>query len=68
MLEQIEQILNKEIRPLLAAHGGEMETLSFVDGVYRFRLRGQCADCPSASLTSETLIAQTLMNAVPQVK
>ncbi len=41
MLEQIEQVLNETVRPQLALHGGDIESLSCEDGVYRFRLLGQ---------------------------
>ena len=33
--------------------------------MYRFRLLGQCANCPSAYLTTETLIQEELLQAVP---
>ena len=65
MLEQIEQVLNEIIRPQLALHGGDIQSLDCEDGVYRFRLLGQCANCPSAYLTTETLIQEELLQAVP---
>ena len=65
MLEQIEQVLNQIIRPQLALHGGDIQSLDCEDGVYRFRLLGQCANCPSAYLTTETLIREELLQAVP---
>ena len=65
MLEQIEQVLNQIIRPQLALHGGDIQSLDCEDGVYRFRLLGQCANCPSAYLTTETLIQEELLQAVP---
>lgn len=68
MLEQIEQVLNEQVRPQLALHGGDIESLSCEDGVYRFRLLGQCCNCPSAYLTTETLIEEELLQAVPGLK
>lgn len=68
MLEQIVQILNERIRPQLALHGGDIQSLSCEDGVYRFRLLGQCANCPSAYLTTESLIREELLQAVPGLK
>ena len=65
MLKQIEQVLDEAIRPQLALHGGDIRSLSCEDGVYRFRLLGQCSGCPSAYLTTETLIQETLLQAVP---
>lgn len=68
MLEQIEQTLNERVRPQLALHGGDIQSLDCEDGVYRFRLLGQCAGCPSAYLTTESLIREELLQAVPGLK
>lgn len=67
MLEQIEQILDEKVRPQLALHGGDIRSLSCEDGVYRFRLLGQCSNCPSAYLTTETLIREELQAAIPEL-
>ena len=68
MLKQIEQVLNERIRPQLALHGGDIWSLSCEDGVYRFRLLGQCSGCPSAYLTTESLIQETLLQTFPELK
>lgn len=68
MLEQIEQVLDEKVRPQLALHGGDIESLSCEDGVYRFRLLGQCSNCPSAYLTTESLIEEELLQTVPGLK
>lgn len=68
MLEQIEEILDERVRPQLALHGGNIQSLSCEEGVYRFRLLGQCAGCPSADLTTEELIQEELLQAVPDLK
>lgn len=65
MLEQIERVLDEKVRPQLALHGGDIQSLSCEDGVYRFRLLGQCSGCPSAYLTTESLIREELLQAVP---
>lgn len=68
MLKQIERVLDETIRPQLALHGGDIRSLSCEDGVYRFRLLGQCSGCPSAWLTTESLIQETLLQAFPDLK
>lgn len=68
MLEQIEQVLNEGVRPQLALHGGDIQSLSCEDGVYRFRLLGQCAGCPSAYLTTQEVVQEELLPAVPGLK
>lgn len=68
ILEQIEAVLDRDIRPVLALHGGNIRSLSCEDGVYRFQLTGQCSGCPSADLTSEELVRGTLLEALPQLR
>lgn len=67
-LERIEQVLDAKVRPLLAQHEGNMQALSYLDGVLRFRLLGQCANCPSAAATVEELVAIPLREELPEIK
>lgn len=68
MLEEIERVLDEKVRPSLHLHGGDIEVLSFEDGVLRFRFLGQCSGCPSATLTTEQLVQEELAAALPDVK
>ncbi len=56
MYEDIEAVLDEHVRPLLRTHGGEMEIIEVEDGVVRFKLKGKCAGCPAADLTTEELL------------
>ena len=60
MYEDIEAVLDEHVRPLLRTHGGEMEIIEVEDGVVRFKLKGKCAGCPAADLTTEELIQTAL--------
>lgn len=67
-LERIEQVLDAKVRPLLARHEGNMQVVSYLDGVLRFRLLGQCANCPSAVVTAEELVVLPLREELPEIK
>lgn len=67
-LQDIEAVLDEKVRPHLRSHGGELESIGFADGVYRFRFLGQCSGCPSAYLTTEEVVGQALKEALPEVK
>ena len=56
--EQIENVLEKEVRPSLA---------DYADHILRIRLTGQCSGCPSAQLTTEELISAKVREAVEDV-
>ncbi len=66
-LEKIEAVLNEQVRPALRAHGGELEVDHLEDGVLYVKLLGQCAGCPSADLTNETLVEAELVQALPEL-
>lgn len=68
VLEEIEKVINKQIRPSLLAHAGDITITSFEDGVLRFRLRGNCSGCPSAWLTAEEVVKIPLMERFPMLK
>lgn len=65
---QIDKVIEEHIRPILFSHGGDMEVLSFDEGVLKFKLTGQCAGCPAADLTSEEIIKAELCDRVDAVK
>lgn len=68
LARKIEQALDERVRPQLALHGGDVELVDCDDeGVLRVRLVGQCAGCPSASLTAQMLVAEEVRAAVPKV-
>ena len=67
-LERIEQVLDERVRPILEQHEGNLRILSYQDGVLRFRLLGQCANCPSAVVTAQELIAPPIKEALPEIQ
>lgn len=67
-MEQIEQVLDRQVRPYLHSHGGEVEVVNLEDGILRVRLLGHCSGCPSATLTTEQIIQEEVCQAVPEVK
>ncbi|MBI2052688.1 MAG: NifU family protein [Candidatus Ryanbacteria bacterium] len=39
------------MRPFLALHRGDLDFISFEDGVVQVRLKGTCKGCPLSTLT-----------------
>ena len=66
-LKRIEGVLDEKVRPSLRAHGGEIQVDRLEDGVLYVKLLGQCAGCPSADLTNETLVEAELVKALPEL-
>ncbi len=68
MQEKVKEVIEKEIRPLLALEGGSIELVGVDDGVVKVRLTGACAGCPMSQYTLVNFVEATLMERVPDVK
>ena len=67
-LKRVEAVLDEKVRPSLRAHGGEIQVDRLEDGVLYVKLLGQCAGCPSADLTNETLVEAELVKKVSVIQ
>lgn len=64
---QIEALVEAKIRPFLKSDGGDMEILSFKNGVLNVRLQGRCKGCPHADETLKKRVEAILKNYLPDV-
>lgn len=67
-LDNIQRILEEDVRPALMAHEGDVELISYESQVVQVKLHGKCSGCPSAYLTTEELIAAKIKEKMPEVK
>ena len=67
MREKIERALDS-IRPALQADGGDIELVSFEDGIVKVRLGGACGCCSMSQITMTQGVEQAIKKAVPGVK
>ena len=68
MKEQIEEVLN-EVRPMLAADGGNIELINVTDdGIVEVKLTGACGSCPMSQMTLKMGVEKVLKEKLPQVK
>lgn len=68
MTTELERLLEERIRPYLRSHGGDAEMLGYENGILKLRMLGQCAGCPAAMLTNETLIEAELKQEIPELR
>ncbi len=57
------------VRPMLQAHGGDIELLGVDEstGVVSVKLQGACSGCPSAAMTLKMGVERHLKELVPEV-
>ena len=68
MEEQIKALLDKEVRPMLALHLGDLDFVSFENGVVKLRLKGTCQGCPLSLVTLKAGIERILKSKIPEVE
>lgn len=69
MREQIEKVIDEQIRPGLQMDGGDIELVGVEDdGTVKVRLKGACGGCPMSQLTLTMGVEKRLKDAIPEVK
>ena len=57
---QLKSLFEKEIRPALQMHGGDVELLEYKDNVVTIRYQGACGCCPGAAMGTLHMIQSLL--------
>ena len=65
--DRVTQVLNQQINPSIAAHGGHAELVAIEDDVAYLRLGGGCQGCGMASVTLSQGIEVAIRENVPEV-
>ena len=68
IIQKIKDILENEIKPMLAQDGGSIEFVSFKDGILSVKLRGACAGCPMSDMTLKMTVEKILKEKTPEIK
>jgi Fe-S cluster biogenesis protein NfuA len=67
LTERVRDVLNADVNPGLAQHGGKAELVSVEDGVALIRLTGGCQGCGAAKMTLSYGIEQSLRGKIPEL-
>lgn len=65
--QRVAQVLDEQINPAIAAHGGHAELVAVEDEVAYLRLSGGCQGCGLAAVTLSQGIEVAIRDAIPEV-
>ena len=65
--QKIEETIEKQIRPFLNSHGGDITFLGYENGVVTVSLSGACSGCPSADISTRYFIEEKLREEMPEI-
>jgi Fe-S cluster biogenesis protein NfuA len=69
MEEKVKKVLDKDIKPYIKSHGGDVKLISVSDnGTVKVRLTGACGGCPMAQMTLKGFVEKALKAKIPEVK
>lgn len=67
-IDQIKQVLEENVKPMLKMHLGSLDFIDFQNGVVSVRFQGTCKGCPLSNLTLKTGIESILKEKVSGVE
>lgn len=67
MLRKIEKVLDDQIRPALASHGGDIEVIDFDNNKLFVKLTGGCQGCSSSKATLKDGIERLIVGKFPEL-
>ncbi len=67
MIRKIEKVLDDQIRPALASHGGNIEVVDFDNGQLFVKMSGGCQGCSSSSATLKDGVERLLLSKFPEM-
>jgi Fe/S biogenesis protein NfuA len=65
--QRVLQVLDQQINPAIAAHGGRADLVAVEEGVAYLRLGGGCQGCGLAAVTLSQGIEVAILDAVPEI-
>ena len=65
--ERVEQVIEQQINPAIAAHGGTAELVAVEESTAYVRLGGACQGCGLAGVTLTQGIETTILEMVPEI-
>ncbi len=65
--QRVLQVLDRQINPSIAAHGGQAELVAVEDGTAYLRMNGGCQGCGMAMVTLAQGIEVALKESVPEI-
>lgn len=68
IVKQIKQLLQNEIKPVVALDGGDIVFAKYEDQILYIHMRGACAGCPSSQATLKDGIEVRMKQVFPEIK
>lgn len=68
MRHQIQKLLDDEVNPMVAQHGGAIELVDYANRTAFIRMSGGCQGCASSAATLKNGVEEAIFRAFPRVR
>lgn len=68
MRHKIQKLLDENINPSVASHGGRIDLVDYANRVVYIRMSGGCQGCSSSKATLREGVERSILEAFPRVK
>ena len=67
MRRKIQKLLDEDINPYVASHGGSIDLVDYVDGLVYVKMGGGCQGCALSRMTLKQGVERMVRQAVPEI-
>ena len=68
MRHKIQSLLDEQINPSVASHGGRIDLIDYVNRRVYIKMSGGCQGCSSSAMTLKQGVEKAILDAFPRVK
>ena len=68
IIEQIKGLIEENVKPAVASHGGVIDFVNYKDGHLDLILGGACSGCASSTITLKLGVENMIKHYVPEVQ
>ena len=68
MRHKIQKLLDDEVNPQVASHGGRIDMVDYVNRTVYLRMSGGCQGCSASAATLRDGVEKALLQAFPRIK
>lgn len=67
LADRVKQVIEQQVNPAIASHGGAVSLVDVQDGVVFLSMSGGCQGCGMAAVTLKQGVERLIMEAIPEV-
>lgn len=68
MRQRIQKLLDEQVNPQVAEHGGRIDLVDYVNRTVYLRMSGGCQGCSASAATLKNGVEKALLTAFPRIK